>query len=231
MPEILNTASCNTCAFRSLLFEPLTVDQLIDLNTHKVEKKYGRGEMVVDQNEPIEEFLYLKNGLVKVVKKDGMGKEHIISIAKPLNFIGLLSVFSSKTYQYSITAIEESTLCFIDLETLKQAIRENGDFALEILEKINHVSDEIIKFRVMLDRRQLRGRIAYVLIMFSKQIYFNTVFHLPLTRKEIAELIDMSTENVIRILSEFRKDGLIAIDGNRIDIKNIGMLERMCRFG
>ena len=144
MPEILNTASCNTCAFRSLLFENLTVDQLIDLNTNKVEKRYQKGEVVAEQGSPINEFLYLKNGLVKVVKKDGMGKEHIISIAKPLNFIGLLSVFSSNEYQYTITAIEDSTLCFINLEILKETIRENGNFALEVLEKINHVSDDII---------------------------------------------------------------------------------------
>jgi len=53
----------------------------------------------------------------------------------------------------------------------------------------------------------------------------------PLSRKEIAELIDMSTENVIRILSEFRKDNIIRIDGSCIEILNIGQLERICRFG
>jgi len=231
MPEILNSSACNKCAFRSLLFENLTEDELIDLNINKVEKKYFKKERVVVQGQPIKEFLYLKEGLIKLVKKDGMQKEHIISIAKPLNFIGFLSVFSNNKYQYSINAIEDSVVCFIDLEILKETIKNNGIFALEVLEKISKISDEIIQFRVMIDRRQLRGRIAYILVMFAKQVYFNSKFNLPLSRKEIAELIDMSTENVIRILSEFRRDKIIRIDGSLIEILNIGQLERICRFG
>jgi len=231
MPEILNTSACNKCAFRSLLFDNLTDDELIDLNVNKVEKKYQKREIVVQQGEKIKEFLYLKEGLIKLVKKDGMEKEHIISIARPLNFIGFLSVFSNDKYQYSITAVEESVMCFIDLEVLKNTIRNNGIFALEVLEKISKISDDIIQFRMMIDRRQLRGRIAYILVMFAKQVYFKSKFYLPLTRKEIAELIDMSTENVIRILSEFRKDDIIRIDGSLIEILNIGQLERLCRFG
>lgn len=231
MPDILNTSACNTCAFRSVLFSQLSDDELIDMNLNKVEKKFYTKETVVEQGQPIKEFLYLKEGLIKLVKKDGVAKEHIISIAKPLNFIGFLSVFSQEQYQYSITAIEDSVLCFIDLELFKNTVRNNGDFALEILEKFSKVSDDIIQFRMMIDRRQLRGRIAYILVMLAKQVYFKSKFNLPLSRKEIAELIDMSTENVIRILSEFRKDKILRIDGSCIDILNMGQLERICRFG
>ena len=69
------------------------------------------------------------------------------------------------------------------------------------------------------------------MIMFAKEIYYNTKFDLPLTRKEFGELIDMSTENVIRILSEFRKDGLIQIDGSHIEIQNFESLEKISKFG
>ena len=114
---------------------------------------------------------------------------------------------------------------------LKNTIRENGTFALDVLSKISHVSDEIIGRRVNICSKQLRGRIAYLLIYFSKEIYYNTKFELPLTRKEFGELIDMSTENVIRILSEFRKDGLIKIDGSKIEILNFESLNKISRFG
>ena len=108
---------------------------------------------------------------------------------------------------------------------------ENGTFALDVLAKISHVSDEIINRRVNICSKQLRGRIAYLLITFSKDIYYNTKFELPLTRREFGELIDMSTENVIRILSEFRKDELITIDGSNIEILNFDSLDKISRFG
>jgi CRP/FNR family transcriptional regulator len=231
MPDILNTTACNKCAFRSLLFDNLTEEELLALDAYKVEKRYYKKENIVEQGQPIKEFLYLKEGLIKLVKKDGMEKEHIISIAKPLNFIGFLSVFSDDKYQYSISALEDSVMCFIDLPVIKDTVRKNGEFALEVLEKISKISDDIIRFRMMIDRRQLRGRIAYILVMFAKQVYFKSKFNLPLSRKEVAELIDMSTENVIRILSEFRKDNIIRIDGSSIEILNFGQLERICRFG
>jgi CRP-like cAMP-binding protein len=93
MAEILNTSNCNECAFRSVLFENLTHEELDYLNSYKVEKKFGKGEFIVEEGDPINEFLYLKKGLVKLFKVDRNQREHILSIAKPLNFVGFLSVF------------------------------------------------------------------------------------------------------------------------------------------
>ena len=231
MAELIDISRCNECAFRSLLFDKLEIEELEKMDTAKRELKFAKGEKILIEGEEIKEFVYLKRGLVKLSKRTINNREHIISISKPQTFIGFLTVFSHDTYQYTITALEESTLCFIDINTIKEIIKENGIFAMDVLSKISHVSDEIIHNRVNICSKQLRGRIAYLLIMFSKDIYYNTKFELPLTRKEFGELIDMSTENVIRILSEFRKDGLIQIDGPRIEIQNFESLDKISRFG
>jgi CRP/FNR family transcriptional regulator len=231
MPEILITSNCNECAFRSILFENLNHEELEYLNSFKVEKKYLKGEFIAAEHDPINEFLYLKKGLVKLFKVDRNEKEHIISIAKPLNFVGFLSVFSQKNYQYSIKAIEDSVVCFIDLNPLKEILVRNGLFAMEVLEKLNKITDDILSNRLNICSKQLRGRIALILLYFSKEVYFRPKFELPLSRKEIAELIEMSTENVIRILSEFRKDQIISIAGSEIEIMNMEALERINKFG
>ena len=231
MSELLNSSHCTECAFRSLLFDKLDFDELLKMDKYKSEVRYLKGEEVLIEGDNIKEFVYLKNGLVKLSKMTENNKDHIISIAKPKTFIGFLTVFSHDTYQYTMTALEESTLCFIDISVVKNTIKENGTFALDVLSKISQVSDEIINRRVNICSKQLRGRIAYLLISFSKEIYYNTKFDLPLTRKEFGELIDMSTENVIRILSEFRKDGLIQIDGSKIEIINFESLNKISRFG
>lgn len=175
--------------------------------------------------------MYLQNGLVKLYKTETNSREHIISIAKPRDFIGLLSIFSNNQHIYSITAIEDSIVCFVDLELIKKFIRTNGIFALDFFEKISKVSDSVIKTRIDINTRQLRGRIAYILLFFSQHIYNSNVFSLPISRKEVAELIDMSTENVIRVLSEFRKDKLIQIEGKQIEILDIHKLEKIYELG
>ena len=231
MPELLDTSRCTECAFRSLLFEKLEFDELQQMDGSKTEVRYAKGEQILVEGEEIKEFVYLKKGLVKLSKKTENQKDHIISISKPKTFIGFLTVFSHDKHQYSLTAIEDSTLCFIKIDVIRDIIQKNGLFAMDVLSKISQVSDEIIHRRVNICSKQLRGRIAYLLIFFAKEIYYNTSFELPLTRKEFGELIDMSTENVIRILSEFRKDELIEIDGSHIEIVNFESLEKVAKFG
>ena len=68
-------------------------------------------------------------------------------------------------------------------------------------------------------------------LYFSDQVYFSDSFDLPLARKEIAELIAMTTENVIRILSEFRKDGILKINGKTIEICNRSRLQQIMEHG
>ena len=77
----------------------------------------------------------------------------------------------------------------------------------------------------------MRGRVAYLLIYFSKTVFYADEFELPLTRKEMAEYVGMTTENVIRTLSEFRRDGILKIYGKTIHIANMESLQAIAEFG
>ena len=156
--------------------------------------------------------------MAKLVRNTPDGREQIVGIATPNDFVGLLSLFSSKIYQYSIIAIEDSEYCSVDYSMVMDLIRSNGVFAQSLLEKISHVSDILINTRLDLDLRQLRGRVAFIICYFANEVYGTTKFNLPISRKEIAELIDMRVENVVRILSELRRDNIIRIEGTTIDI-------------
>ncbi len=231
MKELPITSSCKSCTWKSLLFTKMTDEELEYVNHDRREVVYAKGELIIEEGSPITEFLYLKKGLVKLVKQGENRRERIISIARPLDFVSLLSTFSDEVYEFSITALEESTVCGINLERMKDVIRKNGGFAMELIEHITRSSNFVIQSTYDIDDKHLRGRIAYILLWFSNKIYHADLFLLPISRKEIGELINMTTENVIRILSEFRKDGLVRIDGKSIEILNKEMLEKLSRSG
>ncbi len=201
------------------------------VNKNKKEILFKKGEIISIEGNEITSFLYLKQGLVKIYKRNPNNKDQIISIAKPRDFISLLSIFSLSTYKYSIAAIEDSIVCSVDMSALKEVIANNGNFAIEIMTKMSKMYDDIIENRFEINRKHLRGRIAYILIFFATHIYQSDEFELPISRREIAELIEMTTENVIRILSEYRKDKLIQIDGKRIKLLNPELLENVCKLG
>lgn len=231
MPSPVNINTCKICIYRSFLFSSLDPPDLVRVNLSKKELEYEQGEIIVRQGDPILDFMYLKTGLLKISQDIGISGNQIIGIAKPLDFIGLLSVFSEKNYQYTITAIEPSSLCHIPLKMMKEIVVKDGAFAMKLLEKMSQMNELVLQNRLQINRRNLRGRIAYILLLFSQDIYKNTKFILPVSRKEIGELINMRTENVIRILSEFRKDKIIEISGKEITILDMHRLQQISDFG
>ncbi|MGQ1785672.1 Crp/Fnr family transcriptional regulator [Saccharicrinis sp. GN24d3] len=223
--------SCEACELKELFFKNVSSDQLSSLCGSRIEKKYSKGEYIIEEGRFIEEFIYLKSGLVKLFVTNTDGKEQILSFAKPFDFVSLLSLFSKPHYSYSVMVIEDSTTCNIPIEHIKSLILLNGTFAKSIIEKMNRVSDAVIRESLEIRRRNLRGRIAYVLLHFSDNIYKSREFELPVNRKEIAEYISMTTENVIRALTEFRKDGIIKIYGKFIEILAYDKLVQISEHG
>ncbi|MGQ8337599.1 Crp/Fnr family transcriptional regulator [Sunxiuqinia sp. A32] len=226
-----HNCSCEQCQLKSLFFSHVTEEFLDTICTNKQEKNYEKGEIIISEGDPILDFIYLKSGLVKLSRKNGEEKDQIISFAKPFDFVSLLSVFSSDTYNYSVTAIEESVTCVLDLQEVKDMAQKNGQFALDMMNRISSATDRIILDNMEIKKKHLRGRIAYILLYFSKTIYHDNDFALPVSRREIAEYIGMTTENVIRTLSEFRKDKILKIYGKEIEIIDMKRLEDISTHG
>jgi len=222
---------CKTCVYRQLLFGDLNNKEYELINQARTEKIYRRGEVIVKENDPIESFLYLRTGLVKLYKTDEHGKDHLISINKPGDFVNLLSIFSDQNFHYSINALEETFVCEVKLDVLKEVMASNNKFTLRILNRISHISDEVIVNRFEIARKQIKGRVAFILVFLADQIYKNHEYRMPITRRELGELISMTTENTIRTLSEFKKDGIIDIDGRIITILDYDRLVNVFKMG
>jgi len=223
MSNTLRKDGCEECVCKSFLFNYLTGEELSLVNINKKDIVMEKGEIIYQEGKMIKHLVYLKEGLVKLYKT-GSGRSHqIINIATPRDL--------NTEYIYSLAALEDSSLCMIDMNVIKKIILQNGKFALSLIEKMNRISDVVLSNKVELGIKQLRGRIAHILLMFADHVYRSDIYDLPVSRKEVGELIDMRTENVVRILSEFRKDQLIGIEGKKIEIKNKPMLEKISELG
>jgi len=223
--------SCRSCVYNSALFEGLSEEELDYLVEYASNKSFRKGEIIFSQSDEIRYISFLKMGLLKVFKNSHEEKSQIISIAKPNDCVGLLSVFSNKHYQYSISALEDSIIYYVELSAVNHILRNNGAFGIRLLGRISRAADLIINNAYDINRKNLRGRIAFILHEFADDIYKSDQFDLPVSRKEIGKLIGMTTENVIRIFSEFRRDGIIAINGKAITILNKQLLQTLEKYG
>lgn len=222
---------CEKCELRSVFFECFKDDELESFCRKRQVTFHHRGDFVFHEGDEVKSFSYLKSGLLKLFKTMPNGKDQIITIAGPFDFVSLLGVFTISHQTYSVSALDDSVICHIDIQEIKQIARNNGLFSLNLMERIGMTSNKIIQESMEIRRRNTHGKVAYILLTMSRELFMNQTFYLPVSRREIAEYIGMTTENVIRTMSEFRKDKIIRINGREIEIIDMESLDRISNFG
>jgi CRP-like cAMP-binding protein len=222
---------CENCEFREIVFSYLDDATIQDLCNHKEENKFRKGEIINHEGEKITSFKYLKSGLVKLYRRTPNGDEQVITITKPFEFVSNMNIFSEDRYRYSVAAVEDSVVCTVSLDFIKNLFLKNGGFAMGLMTKISAINDKIINQTLDIRQKNLVGRVAFILLYFTKDIYNSRVFDLPVSRKEIADFIGMSTANVIRTMSDFKREGIIKVFGKTIEIVDIDKLEIISKRG
>ncbi len=180
---------------------------------------FRKGDVLIRQGMLSTNVVYLRSGLIKLHIEGPYG-DQIVRIVKAPGYLGLPTTFGDKINQYSITAIDKVQACFIDITTFRNLLYSNPDFSYEIILDICRNELEIYNRCVNRSQKQLRGKIADVILEMSGPIYDSDSFTLPLSQEEIGNLIDSSRESVSRILAEFEKDNIISVSGKKIGIKN-----------
>jgi CRP/FNR family transcriptional regulator, polysaccharide utilization system transcription regulator len=193
--------------------------------------RYKNRDVIFLQNTRTSHIMYIKSGLVKVYKEGRNGKVLILRIDTPNNFLGLMSVFGNDIHQYSAAAIDNAEICFIDITSFKNLIKESGIFALKLMNIISLEGLFLFDRLMSQSHKQLPGRIADVLIYFSEKIYHSQTFTLPLTRRELAELAGTTKESFIRTLTEFKNDKIIDLNGSIVEIKSVKIIKTLSELG
>ena len=219
--EIDETSSC---------FNSLTEDELNHIDRNKTEIKYSKGETIIKQGTKATNILYLKEGLVKLSMNTG--ENNLIINIKPYNhFIGTENLYGVEFHPYSVTALQDCVVCFLDIDDVRYLIKQNNIFATDIYRVIN--ANVVLTYDRLfsLTQKQLHGRFADILLCLSAKIFKATKFDLPLSRRDLAALTGMAPESVIRIIKDFKNDKLIATQGKSIEILNMPMLKKISAVG
>jgi CRP-like cAMP-binding protein len=222
---------CEQCELRTAFFESFSKDELGDFCSKKADTAYNRGDIIFREGDEVKNFSYLKSGLVKLYKTDSHGKDQILTIAGPFDFVSLLGIFSESHHTYSVSVLEDSVLCHIEIAFMKSIALNNGLYTLNLMEKLSAITNKIILESMEIRKRNTHGKVAFILLKFSKMIYSGPVFELPISRREMAEYLGITTENIIRTMSEFRKERLIRINGREIEIIDHKTMEQISIFG
>jgi CRP-like cAMP-binding protein len=221
---------CDKCAMESgSIFQHLNNDEIEKLNFEKDYRQHKRGDILYNEGSRISGFYCITSGIIKVFKTGFDGKEQIIRFAKPGDIIAYRSVLSNEVACTSAKVIEDSQVCFIPSEILISLVKSNANFAFELLKLACHELGEANSFITDIAQKTVRERLAEILLLLVNEFGVDNqqVLQISLTREELANLVGTATESVIRLLSEFKADKLVELNGRKIKIINIRGLEKI----
>ena len=200
------------------------------LSENHLELRFTKGDTIIKQGMFSTNVVFLRRGLAKI-HLSGPYREQIVRLVKAPSYLGLPTTFGDKINQYSVTAVTDTEVCYIDIHVFQTILNENREFSNDILIELS--KNELESFRRCANRtqKQIRGNMADALLEFSESIFQSESFTLPISQSELANLVDTSRESVSRVLTEFDKDGLIKIKGKQIVILNKKSLNLISQNG
>lgn len=221
---------CANCSvkcdvFTSVADQPEILAALKPLHAH-----FKKHDLICRQGTKVSHALLLMTGSAKLFIEGLNNRNIILYILKPPAYIGLLCFFNTPVYSYSVAAIEDSSVCFIELDVVKKLYIQNHELLLTLNDAFGKSVSRIMGKVISLNQKQIRGRFAENLIYLS-ECNGSLKFNLKLTRKEIGEMIAISEENAVRLFTEFSKEQIIRTNGKEIEILNLPLLMKISEVG
>jgi CRP/FNR family transcriptional regulator len=163
-------------------------------------------------------------GRIKVFRIGIDGKEQIIKVSGGGDLLGYKSLISEQLYGLTAEAIDDCILCFIPKEDFLSLLRPGSNFYMDLLQAVCRETGALSSKMTEMAQRSVRQRLALALLMlkdtYGLEQEESGEIEINLTREDLANIIGTATESLIRLLNDFKKEGLIETTGRKIRVLN-----------
>ncbi|MGB5419853.1 Crp/Fnr family transcriptional regulator [Algibacter sp.] len=184
--------------------------------------KCQKGQQFIIEVAPVNGLYFIKSGTVKVFRTGINGREQIVRFAKPCEIVGHRGFGTQEYYSIGAIALQDTELYYFSKEYLQEALLKNPKFAYEMMlfyaNELNRSENKVKSISQMTVRERVIDTILYIHRKFGD---LRGYINLPLSRKEYADYAGTTEEQVIRVFSTLKKEGLISTKGKKISISNI----------
>ena len=178
--------------------------------------------------------LYLLcEGKVKLTRSSSRGQRQIVRILDGGELIEKHAFREGALHEVTCETLEPSQICLIEKEPYLALIRHNSDLALKVIQLLSNElgmhMDQLDQFTFKTARERLAGLLLELSDRFGKKVGKDIQVGIKLKREEVAEMAGITVETAIRLLSSFRDEGLVDLDGRVITLLNQDRLARIAR--
>lgn len=228
---------CQSCpVWKKSLFVDLEPQLIMWLTERKQTCALKNKDILFKQGEVVAGMYCHLDGLVKVEQKDNEdngGSVRFARLVMPGDSSGHRSIFIAQHYKGTAEVISETfQACFIKKDDIMHLFAEDVSFAKNLVVKI---SNEVLRSQqkqIAVKGRSVRSQLAQLLSelceeysekISDSQYLIKTV----ITKKELAEILSIASETMIRQMSEMKSEGLIGYQGKQIIVNDINKIRKI----
>ncbi|MCE3279496.1 MAG: Crp/Fnr family transcriptional regulator [Bacteroidetes bacterium] len=196
---------------------------IIFLESKMVKNHFKKGKTVFSEGSYPSGIFYLINGRIKKYKSGHNGKEQIICVCTTGEIFGYPAVLSDEPFPDSAVALEDSIIAFIPKDDFLKLLAESKVLASKLLKNLSHRFGVLENIIVAFAHKTVRERLALSLLILIEK--FKDKDHkktdIILSRDDLANFVGTAVETLVRLLREFKDEGLIETEGKKIRVINI----------
>ncbi|MEO9571829.1 MAG: Crp/Fnr family transcriptional regulator [Polaribacter sp.] len=218
---------CEVCKKNQCMIHRYSNQLLLESVSKNTVLKCKKGQQFIIEGAPVNGLFFIKKGTVKVFRTGINGREQIVRFAKDCEIIGHRGFGTQEYYSIGAIALQDTELYYFSKEHLQKVLLENPKFSYEMMlfyaNELNRSENKVKSISQMTVRERVIDTLLYIHRKFGDLRGF---LNLPLSRKEYADYAGTTEEQVIRIFSTLKKEGLIISQGKKIGINNIQLLKK-----
>jgi CRP-like cAMP-binding protein len=196
------------------------------------ESRYGKDEFIFREGDPAEYFHIVKEGTVKCITSSPGGKECALKMLLPGDlFCCDAAVFDNACHPGTAQPMGDVSILRLKKKTYFDLLRRNPEAAIEVIKYLGNRLREAQERAKMFALGGAEQRLAALLVDLAArsgvQEPHGVRLSVRITREDMANMVGTSTETVIRIMSRFKRDQLVAGTANRLVVRNLSGLKSM----
>ena len=208
------------CDIPAPCLQLLLPEEIELVRASKTQVMFRKDDNLTKQGAFASYILFIIKGIAKQYIEGNGTKNYNLRIIKPGEFVGLSSVFTKQTLNYSSIAITDCQVILIENTVIEKLVKNNGLFGFNIIKRYCEQNANLFETVRSILYKQMNGHLADTLLYLDNfKTEFPEIFQL-LSRKDIADFAGISTESAVKLLKNFERDGLIKLNEKDIQLLN-----------